>query len=572
MRLLAIAILAALSIAAPTALRAETAVGFVFEDRNADGVRDAGEPGLAGVRVSNGRDLVRTDESGRYEIDATPPVVLFVVKPAGFQTPVSADMLPRFYYVHQPEGSPPGLRYAGVAPTGPLPESVDFPLRRATEPSRFEAILFADTQPQSHAEVDFIRDDIVSELIGTEALFGMTLGDIMFDDLSLLPRFNAVIGQIGVPWYNVPGNHELNFLAEDDAGSLETFKRFFGPPYYSFDVGDAHFVVLDNIEYKGNGESDPGDYRGSGGYEARIGEAQLRWLEKDLALVPDDQLVFLAMHAPLRTYSGETERPQANTQDRRELFELLEGREHLYSVAGHTHTTEHHHFGEEDGFDGPGTFHHHVLTTVSGSWWSGPIDERGIAVAEQRDGTPNGYHVLEVDGTDLAVRYKAAGRPADYQMRILFDATHHHHRAEVQDDFRHGELLDGRLNVDEVAATHVVVNFFDGGPKTELSFQVGDGPYRPMTRRRTFDPFVKELFARHRESVKPWVKAEPSSHVFEADLPDELRPGTYTVTVRAKDEFGRTHHAHRVLEVEGSSAPGGELRWPANCEPEATSC
>lgn len=50
------------------------------------------------------------------------------------------------------------------------------------------------------------------------------------------------------------------------------------------------------------------------------------------------------------------------------------------------------------------------------------------------------------------------------------------------------------------------------------------------------------------------MKAQPSSHLFVADLPDDLGPGTYTVTVRAVDEFGRTHHAHRVLEVLGSSA------------------
>ena len=56
------------------------------------------------------------------------------------------------------------------------------------------------------------------------------MGDILFDDLSMFPRYNALIAQIGIPWYNVPGNHELNFEAESDEDSLETFKRFFGPP------------------------------------------------------------------------------------------------------------------------------------------------------------------------------------------------------------------------------------------------------------------------------------------------------------------------------------------------------
>ncbi len=543
-----VVLLITFGLVAPSA-RAETARGVVFEDVDRDGVRDADEPGVPDVRVSNGRDIVRTDADGAWALEVDEADVVFLTKPAGWMTPVSDDQIPRFYYVHQPAGSPPGLRYAGLEPTGPLPASIDFALHRRDEPKAFEAILFADPQPQSRAELDWLRDDLIAELVGTPARFGMTMGDILFDDLSLFPAYNRIIGSLGIPWYNVPGNHELNFLAADDAGSLETFKRHFGPPYYSFEVADAVFVVLDNIFYQGNGQSDPGDYRGNGGYEARIGEAQLAWLRRELEFVPREKLVFVAMHAPLRTYQGDS--PRANTQDRKDLFTLLAGRPNLYSVAGHTHTTEHHYFGADDGFAGPGTFHHHVLTTVSGSWWSGPIDEAGIAVATQRDGTPNGYHVLEVDGSDVKVRYKAAGAPADRQMRIVFDVAHHHHRAEVQRAFRHGELLDGRMTRDELPAAQVVVNVFDGGPKTRVSYQVGDRPPVELTRVRTFDPFVRELFARHEDTKKPWVKAEPSSHVFTADLHDDLPPGVHTVTVRVVDEFGRVHHGHRILEIQG---------------------
>ncbi|MDJ0865196.1 MAG: calcineurin-like phosphoesterase family protein [Myxococcota bacterium] len=538
--------------AAPAA--AETARGVVFDDRDGDGVRGAAEPGVPGVRVSDGRRVVRSDAGGRWSLEIGDAAIVFVTKPAGWMTRVDpVTQLPRFYYIHQPGGSPPGLRYAGIEPTGSLPDSIDFPLRRVDEPARFEAILFADTQPQTAVEVDMVRDDVVAGLVGTDARFGMTLGDILFDDLSLFPRFNRVIGQIGIPWYNVPGNHELNLLAADDRHSLETFKRTYGPPYYAFEVGDAVFFVLDNIEYQGNGTADPADVRGAGGYEARLGEQQLEWLERELAHVPAEKLVFLAMHAPLRTYLHDL--PRANTQDRRDLFRLLEGREHLYAVAGHSHTTEHHYFGRDDGFPGPGELHHHVLTTVSGSWWSGPLDARGIADATQRDGTPNGYHVLEVDGVELAVRYRAAGMSADHQMRIVFDVAHHQHRPEALRDYRHGELLDGRFPVDAVPAAQVVVNLFDGGPRSRVSFEVGGRPPVEMQRVSYPDPWVHELYGRNRETVKSWVKAEPSSHLWTADLPDDLGPGTYTLTVRATDEFGRVHHGHRILEIEGSSGP-----------------
>jgi hypothetical protein len=537
--------------AAPAA--AETARGVVYDDRNGDGRRQAGEPGLPGVRVSNGREVVLTDAEGRYALDVGAEATVFITKPAGWATPVNGQMLPRFYYIHQPQGSPPGLRYPGIDPTGPLPASIDFPLRRRPEERRFEALLFSDTQPQSQAELDFIRDGVIAELIGTRARFGMTLGDILFDDLSLFPRYVSLVAQLGIPWYNVPGNHEINFESPDDRHSLDTFRRWFGPPYYAFEYGDAVFFVLDNIFYQGGGRADPADFRGDGGYVARFDEDQLAWLKAELAHVPQDKLVFLAMHSPLQN-DLDPESARANTQNRRELFALLSGRRHLYAVAGHTHTTEHHYFEAEDGFAGPEPFHHHVLATVSGSWWSGPLDDRGIPSAVQRDGTPNGYHVLEVDGVDLAVRYKASGRPVDEQMRIVFDVAHHGHEGGIYRDFRHGELLDGRFSVDEVPAAEVLVNLYDGGPRSRVEFSVGGrGPF-PMERRRRPDPFVAELFQRHAGVTKPWVQAVPSSHVFVADLPDDLGPGTYTVTVRAVDEFGRKHHAHRILEIAGSSA------------------
>ncbi len=528
----------------PHSALATDATGRVFLDSNKNGLLNAGERGIAGVRVSNGLDVVTTNDEGRYTLPVDEQSIIFITKPRDYAIPVNAHMLPQFYYIHQPAGSPAGMRYDGIAPTGPLPEQIDFPLIERQESAQFEAILFADPQPQTQRELDYIRDDVVAELIDSEAAFGMTLGDILYDDLSMFPRYNALIAQIGIPWYNVPGNHELNFEADSDEHSLETFKKFFGPPYYAFEYADALFVVLDNIDYQGNGEADPSDARGDGGYEARISKRQLRWLEKELEHVDKDRLVFVATHVPLGS-----EVTSSATDNRRGLFQLLSGRPNLYSVAGHTHTNNHLYFGEEDGFDGPGTFHHHVLATVSGSWWSGPFDERGVAISDQRDGTPNGYHILEVDSTDLVVRYKGAGKPADQQMRIRFDVTHHQLEANGMRDFRAGQLLDGRMSQDELAAASIMVNLFDGGPKSQVSYRVNDGAYRPLERNLRKDPYMLEQFVRHASDKKSFVQATVSTHLFEADLDADLPPGVHTVTVRAADEFGRIHHGHAILEI-----------------------
>ena len=92
------------------------ATGVVFDDRNADGVRDPGEPGLPGVAVSNGREVVPSDAGGRYRLPLGERGVLFVIKPRDWMTPVDSDGLPRFYRIHDPAGSPPGLAFSGIEP------------------------------------------------------------------------------------------------------------------------------------------------------------------------------------------------------------------------------------------------------------------------------------------------------------------------------------------------------------------------------------------------------------------------------------------------------------------------
>ncbi len=198
--------------APPTAL--PLASGTVFEDRNGNRRRDPGEPGLAGVLISNGLDVVRSGADGRYSLPIAEGDVLFVTKPAGYAPPVDGDMAPRFYYIHEPDGTPAalGLRFGGVAPTGPLPSAIDFPFDKVAEPDDFTVIWFADTQAQTPAELDYLRDDVIAELVGSEAAFGVTAGDVVYDDLTLYPRHNRLVGRIGIPWYNLPGNHDLNFL------------------------------------------------------------------------------------------------------------------------------------------------------------------------------------------------------------------------------------------------------------------------------------------------------------------------------------------------------------------------
>jgi hypothetical protein len=536
--------------------------GFVYEDRGGKGRRGPDDPGLPDILVSNGREVVRTGADGRYTLPVGDEAVIFVIKPTGFSLPLGPDGLPRFSYIHQPAGTPPdlSLRYPGIAPTGPLPASVDFGLVRSPESGDFDVVLFTDPQPESHAELTFVRETAIARVLGmkdaaSRIAFGMTTGDVLFDDLSLYPRQTRLVAQMGLPWFHIGGNHDLNFEAPDARHSRETFKRSFGAPYYALEHGGVLFLMLDNVNYLG---AHTATANRGGRYEGRIGERQLAFVENLLKQTPTDRLVVVAMHIPLASDLGPDD-PGISTADRVPLLRLLAGRP-SFSVSGHTHTTEHHYLGPDGrpGATDESAHHHHVLTAVSGSWWGGPPDRRGIATADSRDGTPHGFHVLSITGGRRATtRYVPASDDAGRQMRIVLESQFHADDLARLPDTRLYELLGATIPAESAGGTNVVVNLFDGGPRSRVSFRIGDGPLVPMTRTRRPDPFVAALYARNNATKKSWVKAEPCSHLWVARLPRDLKAGTHRLIVEATDEYGRPHRDALVLELLDGAARAG---------------
>ncbi len=492
----------------------QQARGVVFHDANGNRQFDPGEKPLAGIRVSNGKDIVKTDKNGRYELPVDVDTILFVVKPRGWQVPLSENELPRFYYIHKPMGSP-NLKFAGVAPTGPLPASVDFPLSPQKEPETFKALLFGDPQPRNQQEVDYIAHDVVEELVGTDASFGVTLGDIVFDDLSVFESQARTIALLGIPWYNVIGNHDINYDAHDDHESDETFERHFGPSYYSFDYGPVHFLVLDDVEWLMNDQ-------GKGHYEGGLGKEQMEFIRNDLALIPEDQLVVLMMHIPL-----------VDVKDRHELYRLIEKRPFCISISAHKHVHQHRFITRADGWRGPEPHHHIVNVTVSGSWWEGAPDERGIPNTLMADGAPNGYSIMTFDGHNYSLDFRAAGRRKDYQMQI--------HAAEA-------------VPVNQLEKTWIFANVFNGSEKSQVEMKIGDdGDWISMSYTQEADPTYLEVVEWEKSLGKvPWrnlPKAADSTHLWKANLPAGLSPGTYFIHVRAKNFGGPAVTGRRVIRI-----------------------
>ncbi len=269
-----------------------------------------------------------------------------------------------------------------------------------------------------------------------------------------------------------------------------------------------------------------------------------------LAQVPDDKLIVLVLHIPLQTYL-DPDVPSDNLTNRTDLFRLFDGRRYTVSFSGHTHTTEHHYFTEAEGWPSPVPHHHHILTAVSGSWWSGPFDHRGVAVADSRDGTPNGFHVLSIDGNRYTTRFVPAKEPDHRQVRISIESRFHGGNKEVMRDFRPGQLIQSPIALAAVPGTMIVANVFDGGPKTIVTMRVGSGEPIAMSRKARPDPFVEDVFDRNEAVKKPWIKAEVSSHVWTARLPATLPAGTHRITVTAVNEYGSSLGGTAALEVIG---------------------
>lgn len=519
------------------ATRAERAVGVVYHDENRDGLRQQTEPGVPGVAVSNGREIVTTDAEGRYELEVGDDTVIFVIKPRDWMTPVDDQQLPKFYYVHKPKGSPPDLRFAGVPPTGPLPASVDFPLYRRSEPSTFKALFFGDTQPRNVREVEYIAHDVIEPLIAENreigAAFGVTLGDVVFDDLDVFGPLNQAVALLGIPWYNVIGNHDLNQDAKDDDHADETWERIYGPPYYAFDHGPVHFLALDDVRWFVGQD-------GKGRYVGGLGERQMAFIRNDLARIPKDQLVVLMMHIPL-----------VNVEDRKELYDLIAARPFALSISAHTHFQQHLFLGEEDGLRGPKRHHHVINVTVCGSWWRGAPDERGIPHATMRDGAPNGYSILTFDGHDYDIEFRPASRPRSYQMNI-----------------------DAPEEVEAAAAggVEVLVNVFAGSEESTVEMRVGESAaWTPLERVAVEDPFyaatkdredallAAAMAAREARGEKPGRVTElpfiplpevvKSPHIWRGRLPEGLPPGTHLIEVRTTDRFGKTYADRRSIRV-----------------------
>ncbi|MGZ5190224.1 MAG: calcineurin-like phosphoesterase C-terminal domain-containing protein, partial [Flavisolibacter sp.] len=437
--------------------------------------------GIAGVAVTDGKHVVLTDKTGNYELPFSETAeFVYISVPSGYAFPVNKGIAN--FYIPLTTGSS---------------NKNDFELEKLlTDDRKHCFVVWADTQMISEKDAEQLKNESAPDLrslvqsYAPGTLFhGLGCGDLVWDKFELFDDYKEAIGITGVPFFNVIGNHDMDIDARTDDYSAKTFKQQFGPTYYSFNRGDIHYVVLDDVFFIGTAKR----------YIGYLTENQLSWLEKDLAHVKPGTTVVVSLHIPTNTGAAKrNKKPEefgGTVSNRKQLYKILAPYK-VHIMSGHTHFNE----KWEDG-----NMMEHNHGTVCGAWWTGPVCS---------DGTPNGYGVYEVEGSELKWYYKSTGKPKEHQLRIYGKGKSNEHPDDI------------------------IVNVWNWDPKWKVEWFEDDQLKGPMQQLMSLDPWAVQLYAGPELPQKhKFVDPTLTDHLFSAKPSGIAKK----ITVKATDRFGNQY-------------------------------
>lgn len=369
------------------------------------GIVSSAGVGVENVVVSDGAEVTVTNEKGIYQLKSAKKWgYVFISVPSGYEVP-SVGVLPQFH--------------RALKNSADVVERADFKLEKVDGQDSYKIFMLGDMHLANRTGdlgqfAQFTSDltDYMTHHKG-EKMYALTLGDMTWDlywysNSYYFPQYlNTVNSQIkNLQIFHTMGNHDNDFQTRSDYDAAVKYVDQICPTYYSFNIGKVHYVVMDDI--------DCSSYDGSTSrnYVKSLSAEQLDWLAKDLSYVAKTTPVVVAMHAQVfyPTTSGfKIDHDQVNTL---RLFDILDGYTVRF-VTGHTHKL----FNVTP--DAPIVDGHNFREYNSGSvcaswWWSGNLTP-GIHIGT--DGTPGGYGIWDVTGTDFQCLYKSTGWPEEYQFR-----------------------------------------------------------------------------------------------------------------------------------------------------------
>lgn len=265
--------------------------------------------------------------------------------------------------------------------------------------------LVGDPQVDDPTEMGYARRSVYRELRGRRDLdMCIFLGDLVNDNMSLLPESVGVVDSLPYQCFMVPGNHDRDVYHGPKSSmhrqrDLSTWRKVVGYVDTSFVRGNVRFVLMNNVRHSDFGMTD---------YVGGFTDRQKHWLDsvlnrgvgetrgrKPSRVGVTPALTILATHIPFSQMKG-----------RDSVLALIPDISRLLFVSGHTH------FVSRDD-----SIPELIAGAACGSWWRGVRDSDGIPYALQSCGSPRGYFIADIhrDGTyDLS--YKCIGRPASEQL------------------------------------------------------------------------------------------------------------------------------------------------------------
>lgn len=492
--------------------------------------------GVAGVVVSDGINVTTTNRQGAYSLPADSEKSQFV-----------QISIPSGYEVER-EGSIP--KFFARLGDGKGKKSFDFNLTKVDQ-SKYTLMTMADThilRGTSSAgcvlDVEHYTTQMIPEINNYAAglnhpVYMVHLGDIGLRSSWIHRRGGYSLAdyvadtKLNMPVFNIAGNHDHDIPEKGEAFddfnihlSRKTFHEAIGPSYYSFNLGKEHYVVLDNtfIITKDSGPSLKED--ATKGYQYRIDEMQLAWLERDIAELDPKEVskIVVLVHCPILMSHNKFRMIHAER-----FLDTFKGYEVLI-LSGHSHKDE----SVRRNYNGKPLIQT-IQASSAGTFWYTPWS---------CDGSPGGAVAYHFGGERITRDYVAWGEAKGKKYLVYNNSDHKWH-------YRISKFTgSGITHYHDLVKAHprnepaVIVNIF-GAHECEFTESTGG---KGKATNRVYDLNFRDWY--WKEFDKSMNGEAPVGHRLQNPAHQRPKLGfphvwryipkdkTATITVRAKDVFG----------------------------------